>query len=87
MKHTSQFLKTARKKTGIEAKVMAKRLKFSAPQSIYDWENGIKPVPLKSIPRIAKAYGVSKSILINHFRKDMVSTLDQRLKKIYAAKV
>lgn len=70
------MLKEMREKAGLTQMQVAEALGYSSAQFISNWEAGKARPPLKTLPRLAKMYGVPAA----KFRKMRLTEYENKLK-------
>ncbi len=54
----STFLRTARAKAGLSQQEVSKKLGFTGPQFVSNWERGLAAPPLTCLKKLAQMYDV-----------------------------
>lgn len=57
------LIKTKRIEAGLMQKDLAKKMGYTSPQFISNWERGISKPPLKSVLKLCKILKINKTIL------------------------
>lgn len=74
-------LKEKREKLGISQADVAKKLKYSSPQFISNWERDLSTPPLSAIRVIAQIYKISPEALFQVYLKTSLKSYEQDLRK------
>lgn len=83
------FLKSAREKAGFTQHEVAKRLSYTSPQFISNWERGISSPPLDVLPRLSTLLRISPKSLIETLHKyqdELLKLQRQELNEIFRKK-
>lgn len=84
-----EFLCQQRTKIGMTQQEVAKKLKYSTPQFISNWERGLALPPLDILPTLVRLYHMDSEALINVMMKHQEQLLElqrKNLKKILKLK-
>jgi transcriptional regulator with XRE-family HTH domain len=81
----SHFLKTKREAAGLSQGQVAKKLKYTSPQFISNWERGISGPPIKILGILSDMYHVSPDELFELVLKHSLEQLKVNLLKEYKA--
>ncbi|MFZ4404326.1 MAG: helix-turn-helix domain-containing protein [Pseudobdellovibrionaceae bacterium] len=65
MINLSEFLKNKREASGLSQKDVAKKLGYTSPQFISNWERGISNPPLPKVKRLADLYKIPHDEIYN----------------------
>jgi transcriptional regulator with XRE-family HTH domain len=78
----SQYLQENRIKAGFTQKDISKKLGYTSPQFISNWERGVSQPPLNVIHKLIKLYGINQDelfeILLNQTVTDITVELRER---------
>lgn len=75
------FLKQKRIKAKLSQGEVAKRLGYSSPQFISNWERNLSLPPMSILKKLSKMYNIGEEELYNMIVDDAVNTLKTDLKK------
>lgn len=83
----SDFLKSKRNTAGISQGAVAKKLGYSSPQFVSNWERGLAEPPLKTLRKLAEIYNVSADEMFNVVLTSTIQKTTEELKrKFYGRK-
>jgi transcriptional regulator with XRE-family HTH domain len=77
------FLKTKREEAGYSQGQIAKRLKYTSPQFVSNWERGISCPPIKILKTLADLYNVSSDELFELVLQHSVEQLKISMENEY----
>ena len=79
-KLVGRFLKEAREESELTQHDVAKKLAYSSPQFVSNWERGVSLPPLDMLPRLATMFSVQpkKVIRVMNEYQDELLTLQKR---------
>lgn len=85
----SDFLRQKREEAGLSQGDVSRKLKYSTPQFVSNWERGLSSPPLKVLKQVAEMYRVPSDQLfemileysICHLKKNMVKEYQRTVKK------
>lgn len=76
MRKVGAILREMRREAGLSQGQVSKKLGFTSPQFVSNWERSLVSIPSRHVLKIAKLYKVNPSKLIN----PMVAEYRERLK-------
>ncbi|MFN7905398.1 MAG: helix-turn-helix domain-containing protein [Pseudobdellovibrionaceae bacterium] len=82
----SEYLFTARSKSGLTQNDVAKALGYSTPQFISNWERGLSHPPLESLRKLASMYKISAEELFKVFLHSSLEQTEANLIKQFNKK-
>jgi transcriptional regulator with XRE-family HTH domain len=78
----SEYLQTSRTKAGLTQKDISKKLGYTSPQFISNWERGISQPPLNVLHKLVKMYDLNRDelfdILLNQAVTDVSTDLREK---------
>jgi transcriptional regulator with XRE-family HTH domain len=78
-----EFLKSKRESVGYSQGEVAKKLKYTSPQFISNWERGVSSPPIKVLKHVADLYKVSTDELFDLILKHSLEQLKTSLLREY----
>ncbi len=82
-----QFLKTKREKASLSQGDVAKKLKYTSPQFISNWEREVSSPPIKVIKQLSSLYKVGNDELFNLILDHTLTQLKSSLAREYSVVV
>ncbi len=82
-----EFLKLKRENASLSQGDVAKKLKYTSPQFISNWERGVSSPPIKVLKQISTLYKVNSDEVFNLILEHSLTQLKSSMKKDYAALV
>ncbi len=76
------FLKKLREDAGLSQAEIAKKMNYSTPQFISNWERGISFPPLNSIKKLASILGVNPELILDYVEEKERAQLEAKFKAI-----
>ena len=80
-----QFLKSKRENASMSQGDVAKKLKYTSPQFISNWERGVSSPPIKVLKQLSGLYKISTDELFNLILKHSLIQLEENLNREYGA--
>ncbi len=84
MNSFGKILKEKRERTGISQADVAKKLGYSSPQFISNWERNLSTPPVTSLRTLAQLYKMSADNLFQVYLKTSLKVLETDLKKRFS---
>jgi transcriptional regulator with XRE-family HTH domain len=78
-----QFLKLKREGVGLSQGQVAKKLRYTSPQFVSNWERGVSSPPIKILKILSQMYRVSTDELFELILKHSIEQLKENLIKEY----
>ena len=78
-----EFLKSKRENASLSQGDIAKKLKYTSPQFISNWERGVSSPPIKVLRILSDLYKISSDELFNLILQHSVAQLEANLKREY----
>lgn len=78
-----EFLRKKREEAGLSQGDVAKKLKYSSPQFISNWERGISSPPIKALRQLSDMYRVQPDELFDLILKHSLEQLKVTLVQEY----
>jgi len=76
------FLKKLREGAGLSQAEIAKKMNYSTPQFISNWEREVSYPPLNSIKKLASILGVSPDLILDYVEEKERAQLEAKFKAI-----
>lgn len=70
----SKYLKQSRHQAGISQGAVAKKLGYTSPQFVSNWERGLSQPPIPTLKKIARIYNIPADSM---FEMTLKTTIDQ----------
>ncbi len=84
----SKFLKEKRLQAGLSQGVVAKKLGYTSPQFISNWERGLSQPPVVTLRKIAQIYNISSNEMFDVMLKATIEHVTTELtEKFYKQKL
>ncbi|MBK9324421.1 MAG: helix-turn-helix transcriptional regulator [Bdellovibrionaceae bacterium] len=84
----SKFLKEKRLEAGLSQGTVAKKLGYTSPQFISNWERGLSQPPVATLRKIAQLYNISVNDMFDIMLKATIEQVTAELtEKFYKQKV
>lgn len=84
----SKFLKEKRLEAGLSQGTVAKKLGYTSPQFISNWERGLSQPPVATLRKIAQLYNISVNDMFDIMLKATIEQITAELtEKFYKQKV
>jgi len=81
LNNLSDYLREKRIASGLSQLDVAKRLGYSSPQFVSNWERGVVSPPLETIAVLLDLYKIPKNEIIERILSDTKNYLESNLKK------
>jgi transcriptional regulator with XRE-family HTH domain len=75
----AKFLKDKRKAAGLSQGVVAKKLGYTSPQFISNWERGLSRPPVATLKKIAQIYNISAHDMFDVILKTTIGEVTAEL--------
>ncbi|MBS1970524.1 MAG: helix-turn-helix transcriptional regulator [Bdellovibrionales bacterium] len=75
----AKFLKEKRKAAGISQGAVAKKLGYTSPQFISNWERGLSRPPVATLKKIAQIYDISAADMFEVILKTTIGEVTAEL--------
>jgi len=82
LKVVGVFLKNAREKASLTQQDVARKLNYSTPQFVSNWERGISLPPLDVMPRLSEVLQIAPRTLIETLHKYQEELLKLRKREV-----
>lgn len=83
----SKFLKEKRLASGLSQGAVAKKLGYTSPQFVSNWERGLSQPPIATLRKIAQIYNISANDMFEVMLKAAVEQVTSELtEKFYKSK-
>lgn len=84
MNSLGKVLKDKREKAGFSQAEVSKKLGYSSPQFISNWERGLSTPPVTSLRAIAQLYKISPDNLFQIYLKTTLKQIEADLRKKFS---
>lgn len=82
-----EFLKSKRENASLSQGDVAKKLKYTSPQFISNWERGVSSPPIKVLKVLSDLYKISSDEVFNLILRHSLTQLEANLTREYGAVV
>lgn len=80
MKTIGFYLREARNETGLTQSQVAKKLRYSSPQFVSNWERGVCNPPLKHLRTLSNLYRINRKEMLEMLVADARKTFEKELR-------
>ena len=84
MNSLGKLLKDKREKAGFSQAEVSKKLGYSSPQFVSNWERGLSTPPVVSLRAIAQLYKISPDNLFQVYLKSTLKQIEADLRKKFS---
>jgi transcriptional regulator with XRE-family HTH domain len=81
-RHVGRLLKAARENAGLRQSDVAKKLGYSSPQFISNWERGLSLPPLDRLPKLLVFLDIPRKTLIASFHRYYTGHLKLEMRRL-----
>lgn len=75
----AKFLKEKRIQAGFSQGAVAKKLGYTSPQFVSNWERGLSKPPVATLRKIAQIYGISINEMFDTVLKEAIGEMTEEL--------